>query len=175
MAEGPDPHATRRRIYDAIVAHPGLSGADVRRLTGTDWGEASEQLRRLEEAGHVVRAAGESGEFYFARAVPDPPAAILSQARSPVPRRVVIALLEEPGLTLDGIVRRTGLRRPQVAQALRPLVETGLVRPVGQGEDLGYAAGDPVGIGQLVARSRYGMFDRWIDGAASAGAEIFPP
>lgn len=174
MAEDATALQTRRRLYDVVVAAPGISAREIQRAGGTAWGDTTYHLLRLEEAGHVHRERGAQQDFYFARAVPVAAGPVLRLSRSPSVRRVLIALLEEPGLDLDALAARSTLTPGRLTMLLRRMVVLGLVTEGRREAVATYAVGDRRAIGQLMVQYRHGPIDAAVERLIATWAELFP-
>jgi len=175
MVEDPLALATRRRLYDTIVATPGLSAREIQRAAETAWGETTYHLLRLEEAGHVHREHGTHQDFYFAAGVPLGDRTLLRLARSATVRRILVVLLEEPDRTLEEIAARSGTSLSRTSIHLRRLVETALVETGARDRYRTFRIGDRRRIAQVLVRQRGGYADEYVDRLVDVLAEMFPP
>jgi predicted transcriptional regulator len=175
MVEDPLALATRRRLYEAVVATPGLSAREVQRASGTAWGETTYHLLRLEEAGHVQREHGSHQDFYFAAAVPLGDRTILRLARSETVRRILVVLLEVPDRTLEETAELSHASLSRTSIHLRRLVETALVESGVRERRRTFRIGDRRRIAQVLVAHRHGYPDDYIDRLVDTWAEMFPP
>jgi predicted transcriptional regulator len=175
MVEDPLALATRRRLYDSVVATPGLSAREVQRATGTAWGETTYHLLRLEEAGHIHREHGTHQDFYFAEGVPVGERTLLRLARSRTARRILVVLLETPDRTLEEIADQTATSRSRTSIHLRRLVETALVATGARERRRTFHIGDRRRIAQVLVLHQRGYGDEYIDRLVDLFADLFPP
>lgn len=176
MAEDAASLAARRRLYDAAVATPGSSARELQAATGLPWSDTAEQLLRLEEAEHLVRARAGDQEFYFPSAIGPGEPGIRALARSTEARRLGVALLASPGADPEALAERLGIGPGAVATWLRPLERLGIAaRRAGPGAERGYGIADRHRLGQLIAQGRSAGRGRLGDRSVEVWGEIFPP
>lgn len=165
----------RQRIYEAVVATPGLSAREVQRQAGATWGETSYHLLRLEEAGHVVREKGVGRDFYFPQGLPSGPRALRGLGSSPSVRRVLVTVLDRPELTADAIAEAAGLTVPRVSVLLRQLVAVRLLEMLPDRSPPAFRIRDRTRLGQVLAGAAGGRRDAFLDRFVATWAEMFPP
>lgn len=119
----------RRRIHDAILAHPGATAADLQRLTGLHYTTCQHHLRILQELG-VIKAQRAGRQLRYldnhdrygaleSRA--------LALARVPSVRALLRTLIAKPGLTQAGLAEALHLSRPTVHHHVSRLAGAGVV------------------------------------------------
>jgi predicted transcriptional regulator len=174
MDEEPLALETRRRLYVAASATPGLSAREIQRAAGTAWGETTYHLERLERSGLLHRERGSHQDFYFAATVPLGERTLLRVARSAAVRRILVALLEHGELTLAEVTERTELSLTRVSIHLRRLLETGLVHGGRRDRFRTFRLSDRDRTGRLLVAYRSGFGDALIDGLSDTWGEMFP-
>jgi predicted transcriptional regulator len=175
MAEGEELLRRRRRIFELVVARPGISAREIQAASGTAPDETSSMLAQLEQAGHLVRGQGKIQNFFFAREVQKTDRQVLRFAHSHLTRRVLIALFENPGTDLETLAADVGSDAERVAVRLRPLLRSGLVSSDGSEPPTRFEINDSARVGQLMAGHRVDVLDGTIERSIDLWAELFPP
>jgi predicted DNA-binding transcriptional regulator len=119
----------RARLYDHVLAKPGLRQSEAVALLGLGQGAARRHLGVLCRHGFLVetRMGGMVGYYAAGRLPPEAARhAVLLQGESA--RRVYELLRAEPGLSLREAGRRLGLSAPSVLRHRRRLEKAGLLR-----------------------------------------------
>ncbi len=164
---------TRRRIYEAVRRAPGLGAREAQRAAGTGWGETVYHLDRLTHAQLVFRERGSHQDRYFASEVPPVDRRLLGITRSASARRLLVALLETPGLTVPDLEARTGLSAGRLSVHLRRLLAAGVICGKRRGRLRTFHPVDPERIARWVVASRPRFSDEWIERFLSTWSEIF--
>lgn len=175
MEEDPLALETRRRLYSAVRNAPGLGAREAQRAAGTAWGETVYHLERLTQAGLLHRERSGRRDHYFASDVPLGDRRLLGLTRSRSARRLLVALLEQPGRTVPDLEQSTGLSSGRISVHLRRLLETGLVRSGRQGRWRTFEAVDQERIVRLLVAYRAGIADEWVERLLEAWSELFRP
>lgn len=175
MAEDPLALETRRRIYDVVVASPGLSAREVQRAAGTAWGETTYHLQKLEDGHHVHRERGAHQDFFFASDVPLGKRTLLRIGRSRAARRILVVLLEEPDLTLEEIAREAALSVPRISVHLRRLLELGVVEVRRRERWRTFRITDRSRVGEILTEQSAVYQDTYVDRLVNTWSELFPP
>lgn len=165
--------ALRRRVYEAIVAVPGVGAREVQRTTGATWGETTENLLRLEEGGHVQRERGAGQDFFFARAIPPGTRRVIDLGRSEVARRLVVAVLEHPGSTPAEIAATLGVAQGIVSIRVPALVDQGILNRSDSTASGGLEVADRKILAPFFVGARLGRTDRFLDRTVDSWAEIY--
>jgi predicted transcriptional regulator len=175
MEDDPLALETRRRLYDAVRAAPGLGAREAQRSAGTAWGETVYHLDRLVDAGLLHRERGSHQDHYFVAEVPLGERNLLRFARSASARRLLVALLESPGATVPDLESRTGLSAGRISVHLRRLVDTGVVRTGRRGRLRTFEATDRERVMRLLIAFRPGVGDEWVERLLDTWSELFRP
>jgi predicted transcriptional regulator len=166
---------TRRRIYEAVLRSPGCGGREAQRAAGTAWGETVYHLERLADAGLLHREQSGHQDHYFAATVPLGDRRLLRLARSASARRLIIAILERPDLSVPELIDRTGLSAGRLSVHLHRLTETGIVVTGRRGRLRTFRVADSTRIIQLLVTYRSGFADEWIEKILETWGELFRP
>lgn len=175
MEDDPLALETRRRLYEAVRAAPGIGGREVQRAAGTGWGETVYHLDRLTESGLVHRESAGHQDHYFVATVPLADRRLLGLMRSASARRLVLALLEHGSQTVPELSARTGLSPGRLSVHLRRLLETGLVRTGRNGRWRTFEPSDRERVIRLFITYRAGFADDWMERLLETWSELFRP
>ena len=109
---------------------PGLPLSELRRRAGMGWGVFDHHLQRLEREGLVQTVrAGRFRLVYPAGFPTDEDGALLN---TPTTRRIALAILARPGISIRVMARDLGLSDRIVYYHVNRLVAAGLVRSTSQ-------------------------------------------
>jgi predicted transcriptional regulator len=175
MEDDPLALETRRRLYEAVRAAPGIGGREAQRAACTGWGETVYHLDRLTESGLLHRERAGHQDHYFIATVPLADRRLLGLMRSSSARRLVLALLEHGTQTVPELTERTGLSIGRLSVHLRRLVETGLVRTGRRGRWRTFEPADRERVIRLFVAYRSGFADRWLEQLLETWSELFRP
>ncbi len=154
---------TRRRIYETVSDHPGSSARDVQRILGLAWGETAYHLDQLTRAGALRRERGGRRDFYFRPDMTWDDRRLLQALRSPTERRILLTLVEAPGLALAEIQERVGISPSTCSLHLRHLMILAVVESVREGNTRRYRPTHPLRLAELVRRYQGSFGDRLVD------------
>lgn len=175
MGEDPLALETRRRLFEAVRAAPGIGGREVQRAVGTGWGETVYHLDRLTDSGLLHRERAGHQDHYFVSEVPLADRRLLGTMRSASARKLVLALLEQGEQTVPELTARAGLSAGRLSVHLRRLLETGLVRVGRRGRWRTFEASDPERMIRLLIAYRQGFADQWLERLTETWSELFRP
>lgn len=130
----------RRRIYDLILANPGLAMSALSRRAQLQWGAIHFHVLRLEAAGLVRTYRVGRRRLVFATAELDGAEEERGVLIEPACRRVALAILEHPGRDVLQLVDLTKLTPRVVYHHARRLVDLGLVTTAAAGHYRGLRA-----------------------------------
>lgn len=166
---------TRRRIYDVVRRMPGTGAREVQRAAGTGWGETVYHLERLTEAHLLQRERAGHQDHYFVAAVPLGDRSLLRLARSPSARRLLVALLETPGLTVPELSQKTGLSAGRLSVHLGRLAERSLLQ-TGRRERLRtFEIADRDRVLRLLVSYRESFADEWVERLLATWSDLLRP
>lgn len=125
---------TRRRLYDAIMAEPGIHFMALARRADLSRGALDHHLRRLVAAGLIVVRKAPGCTCYFAKGTRDRHLlAVAPMLRSEGSRAVLEGIRAAPGLSGRELARRLGRSASTVNYHLQRLQRAGLVLGEGAG------------------------------------------
>jgi DNA-binding transcriptional ArsR family regulator len=129
-------HPARRRIVELVEAEPGLHYQELVRRLGIGQGATEHHLRKLAEAGLVVRRRGTGFTCYFPPGRHEAAARAAPALKSDGARRILHQIRARPGLSAKEVAASTGLDPATVSHHLHRLQEAGLVEAQRNGRSL---------------------------------------
>lgn len=164
---------TRRRLYETVREHPGLSARELQRRLHLGWGETAYHLDQLTTAGAVRRERGGHQDYYFSPELTLEDRRILLTLRSPTERKLLLQIATEPGLTFPELGVRAGLSKSTVSFHLRRLLDLGLIE--GHAGETGRRYQVPNGerVVHLVRLYQESFRDRLVDHFVDTFAALF--
>ena len=166
---------TRRRVYDAVRRAPGVGAREVQRQAELGWGETVYHLERLTEANLLHRESSGHQDHYFVAAVPLGDRGLLRLARSPSARRLLVALLEQPGATVPELTGSTGLSAGRISVHLGRLAQVGLLRTGRRQRWRTFELADRDRVLRLLVSYREGLADEWVERLLASWSELLRP
>jgi predicted transcriptional regulator len=164
---------TRRRIYDAVSAHPGASAREVQRIVGLAWGETAYHLDQLTRAGALRRERGGRRDYYFRLDMNWEDRRLLQALRSETERSILVLLVDSPGLTLGNLRDRTGLSLSTASLHVRHLRALGVVEAFSAGSLRQYRAVGPERLVELLRLYQESFQDRLVDRFLATWSSLF--
>lgn len=159
VTEGP-----REDILSCVRAHPGVHLRGIERRTRLPLGQVLYHLDRLERMGLVSSHRDSGFRRYFAPdAVSRSEKPILSALRHDVPRRLVLALLETPGLPHKVLQQGAGVAGSTLSFHLQRLVASGVLVRARENGATRYSVADPDLARQELATYRASFADPEVD------------
>jgi predicted transcriptional regulator len=159
-------NAARRRLYDHVLAHPGVHLREIERATHLPLGQVLYHLDRLERMG-LLASARENGfrRYYDASTVSRQEKPLLAALRHEVPRRVVLALLERPGLAHKELLDLVPVAGSTLTFHLQRLLTAGVLTAERASLSVGprYALADPALAKRELAYYRASFDDPAVD------------
>jgi DNA-binding MarR family transcriptional regulator len=139
VTEGP-----RADILECVSRTPGAHLRGIERMTGLPLGQVLYHLDRLERMGLVV-SSKDAGfrRYYLTKDVGRNEKRYLAALRHAVPRRIVLALLETPGLTHKDLTPLLGVAGSTLSFHLERLLASGVLVREKVGAALRYRVSDP--------------------------------
>lgn len=175
MEEDPLALETRRRIYDAVRAAPGIGGREAQRAAATGWGETVYHLERLTEAGLLHRERAGFQDHYFVASVPLADRSLLRLMRSTSARRLLVALLSAQSQTIPELSTASGLSPGRLSVHLRRFLESGLLLSGRRGRYRTFDVGDRDRVVAMLVTYRSGFADSWVERFLETWSELFRP
>jgi len=123
-----DDSDTPEAIAGYVAATPGAHFSKVRDDLKLGTGETQHHLRRLERDGTVEhRKDGDYSRYFPAGRFDEFEQVALGYLRRETPRRMLVALLEDPGLSGSDLAARLDVSRPTVSKYAAQLDSAGLL------------------------------------------------
>lgn len=164
----------RRRIYEHIVANPGTHLRAVKEALEMPMGQLEYHLHFLEVQGLV----GAKDDRYYKRFFPSEMGAtdrrLLSALRQEMPRRIVLLVLESPGVDHRTIQESTGLGASTLSFYMRDLIEKGLIERRREGRRSLYTVLDVDRVVKVLITYRPSFLDRMVDAFLETWFELEP-
>jgi len=164
-------NAARRRLYEHVLAHPGVHLRELERATQLPLGQVLYHLDRLERMG-LVASARENGfrRYYDAATVSRHEKPLLAALRHEVPRRIVLALLERPGLAHKELLDVAAVAGSTLTFHLQRLLAAGVLVADRASAGVGprYSLADPALAKRELAYYRASFDDPDVDRAVGA-------
>jgi predicted transcriptional regulator len=127
----------RRRIYELVLAEPGISLSELASKSGLSWGATVHHLGVLRRSGLVSSLRHGRHRRWFAPGACDQVERVqVAQLRNPVSARVARLVLEQPGLSQKQLAELVGMSPQAVHWHLVRLHGAGLVDRVRDGREV---------------------------------------
>ena len=128
-------NATRKQIFDAVVARPGIGVQEVAEVANVSYSTASYHLERLCEARILVLSVEGSKLRYYQNggAFTEADRKLLPLLKNAEAMRVLGAILETPGTYRAALAERLGVTATTINWHLKRLAEAGLIQETRQG------------------------------------------
>lgn len=121
-------HPVRRRVYDLILARPGIHLKGVAAALGLGTGAAVYHLRVLERGSLVTHVSLPNyRRYYLSGSVPHGALRSVAELESPGARAVYEAARAQPGMTLTELARRARMNLPTAHRTVERLRGAGLL------------------------------------------------
>ena len=120
-------HPVRRGLVDAVEANPGIHYQALLRLVGGGKGATEHHLRKLVDAGLLVRHQGPGYTCFFPPRTDHRVAAAVGLLKSGGARRVLAAVQQHPGVSSVQLAAMTGLDASTVSHHVARLAGAGLL------------------------------------------------
>ena len=120
---------TRKTIFDAVCAQPGLGVHEIGRLAGVSYSTATYHLERLVGAGMIVMTPDGNKLCYYKNggAFTETERRILPLVKNEEAAKLFEAIVESPGTYRAALAERLGVTATTINWHLRRLREAGLV------------------------------------------------
>jgi predicted transcriptional regulator len=166
---------SRRRIYEFVREHPGAYVREIMTSLGMPQGQVTYHLSTLEERGLVVGAKEEYHRRYFlAGSVPREQRGLARFLKARVPRGILLALLEAPGLQHGALAERLGIRPSTLTYHMKRLEQQGLVARDADGGQVRYRVADEAGLVDGLVTYRRTLMDAAVDRFLASWLELHP-
>jgi len=175
MEDDPLALETRRRIFEAVRAAPGIGGREAQRAADTGWGETVYHLERLTEARLLHRERAGFQDHYFVANVPLADRSLLRLMRSPSARRLLVDLLRRPEQTIPELSEQSGMSPGRLSVHLRRFLDGGLLRTGRRGRYRTFDVADRNRVIALLVTYRSGFGDSWTERFLETWSELLRP
>lgn len=167
--------ATRRRIYQRLLAAPGTHLRQLQRDLDMPMGTLEYHLYQMERAGLlVVRDEGRFKAYFVEEGLDRRDRDILYYLRQRVPRRLAMEIANAPGITFQELAGRVGVGASTLSFHLKKLRRAGLVEERRIGAQKAYVCTDAQRVQSLVVRYRSSFVDAVVDRFADAWLDLGP-
>ena len=119
----------RLSMYNFIKENPGIYFRELISESKINKGTAEYHLKILEMAGLITSLQNKAYKRYFLNdsTFSSREQAVLSVLRESTPRKILVTLLENPGLSHGEIANAVGISRPAVASHMKTMAKNGIV------------------------------------------------
>ena len=130
-------NGTRKAIFDAVCASPGMGVHAIAERTGVSYSTTAYHLERLVEAGMIVMTPDGNKLCYYKNggAFTEAERRLLPVLKNGEAVRLLEAILETPGTYRAALAERLGVTATTINWHLKRLRETGLVAEVRSGRN----------------------------------------
>lgn len=161
---------SRNRIYALIVQRPGLHFRQIQRDTGMGVGSVRYQLSVLERNNIIVSERIHSKLRFYPASLGNEQRKLLGVLRQETVRRIMILLIERPGLSHGEISRQTGISPSTATWHLKRLRTLNVVQCARTGREMRcWVNGQQVA--RILADYRQSFLDKMVDNFVSMWTE----
>jgi predicted transcriptional regulator len=155
---------SRRRIYDFLVANPGVHLRRIGQKLGMSTGMLSYHLGVLERRG-VLKSEqlGHRKRYFIARAFADVQRRILGVLREDVPRRIVMEILQYGQRTFAELQVAAGVSKSTLSYHLQKLLDRDILLRTKRGRESVFAIKDMGEVADIVVANRRSFHDDTVD------------
>jgi predicted transcriptional regulator len=154
----------RRRIYDIIVASPGLHFRELQRRANVAYGALQYHLEFLVKHDLVSEEKGtEYSRFFPASFKSIREREIISLLRQESIRRILLFLLESPGSKNKDLVERLGLSAPTISWHMGRLLQAGAGVQERKGNEVVFEVSEAEVVTQLLVTYKTSFLDKIVD------------
>lgn len=141
----------RRKIYRFINKMPGLHLREIQRELNIPLGTLNYHLRCLENSEAIAsKREGKYKRYYPMGEITAIDREILSVLRQTIPRRIILCLLVNPGITKKSISDQLGVGASTTMFHLRKLMECNLVKRERYGRENKYSVINEFGVSRIL-------------------------
>lgn len=145
-------HATRRQIYDRIVARPGMDFRTLAGYTGLNENTLRYHLEKIESGGkiRVTTTGGICHYFENHGKYSDEEQVLLSRLSASGSGRILHLVHRYPGITRGVLAGHLGIAGPTVTRSIGHLIDDGLILQVREGRYTRYYPGWKTGVDEIL-------------------------
>lgn len=120
-----DPNSRLMILYNAIREHPGITLAELQKLTGHSRGSLTVNLHRLDRAAKIWKSVRDGkGRYYIANMPEDEMRGFLRKvAAQEKPQKIFEAIIQTPGISQKELHETTGISRTTLQWHLAQLAK----------------------------------------------------
>lgn len=160
---------SRRRIYDFLVAAPGIHLRGLQRSLGMPIGTLEYHLYQMERHGVLVtRSEGRFKAYFTQDGLDRRDRDYLYYLRQEMPRRISIEVADAPGITFRVLASHLPISASTLSFHLKKLLHAGMLGESLQGREKVYACTEPDRVRRLVVKFRATFLDEAVDRFADA-------
>lgn len=153
----------RRRIYVHVVANPGTHLRAIQDALSMPMGQLEYHLRYLEQSALIESKPDRYYKRYYPREMGATERRLISALRQEMPRRIVLLLIQSPGIDHRGVQERMGLGASTLTFYMHDLIDKGLVGKRREGRRSIYWVIEPDRVVRLLVTYRPSFLDRMVD------------
>jgi predicted transcriptional regulator len=153
----------RRRIYEHVVANPGTHLRAIQDALGMPMGQLEYHLRYLEHAAVLESKADRYYKRFYPREMGATDRRLIAALRQEMPRRIVLLLIQSPGVDHKTVQQRMGLGASTTSFYMRDLIDKEVVARRREGRRSLYWVVDVDRVVRILIAYRPSFLDRMVD------------
>lgn len=166
---------SRRRIYDYLVANPGVHLRRIGQALGMSTGMLSYHLMYLEREGMLKSETdGHRKRYFIARAFMEAQRRILGVLRQGVPRKIVVEILSNGERTFSQLREATGVSKSTLSYHLQKMMARDLLIRYRRERESVFAIKDMAEVSRLLVANRQSFHDDAVDRFADLWTKLRP-
>ena len=166
---------SRRRIYDYLLANPGVHLRRIGKVLGMSTGMLSYHLTYLEREGMLKSETdGHRKRYFIARAFMEAQRRILGVLRQGVPRKIVVEILLHGERTFAQLREATGVSKSTLSYHLQHMMERDLLIRYRRDRESVFAIKDMEEVTHLLVANRQSFQDDAVDRFADLWTKLRP-
>ncbi|WP_406655802.1 winged helix-turn-helix transcriptional regulator [Methanolobus sp. ZRKC2] len=156
---------TRKRIFEAIRASPGIHLRELERCLSMAVGSLQYHLHYLEKRNLILQIKDEQFVRYFIKdkELDANDRKVLSFLRKKACRHILMSLIEEPGMNNKDLSSAISLSPSTVSWHLNKLVASGIVQKTVNGRESNFEVVDADNVAGLMITYKGSFFDKLLD------------
>ena len=166
---------SRRRIYDYLLANPGVHLRRIGKVLGMSTGMLSYHLTYLEREGMLKSETdGHRKRYFIARAFMEAQRRILGVQRHGVPRKIVVEILLPGERTFAQLREATGVSKSTLSYPLQHMMERDLLIRYRRDRESVFAIKDMEEVPHHLVANRQSFQDDAVDRFADLWTKLRP-